>query len=157
MRRAFRRRWLVVKKYDSGHTASALTRKRSALTIGSMRVWLVLFVISLLSCVGCKKQEVPASLSSTDSVSDPSAPSSPRGPVRVAASDTNSAVVIRETSDPNATLQQLTGALRDYVVRTRTVPKNFDEFVTKGQITVPPPPAGQKYALQGQAVVLVQK
>jgi len=64
--------------------------------------------------------------------------------------------LIPDTGDVNATLQQLTLALRDYVVRTRTVPKNFDEFAAKSQARFPLPPAGKKYAIEGQKVVLVK-
>jgi hypothetical protein len=65
--------------------------------------------------------------------------------------------VIADTGDINATLQQLTGALRDYVVRTRSVPKNFDEFAAKSQASFPAPPPGKKYAIEKQAVVLVKR
>ncbi len=66
------------------------------------------------------------------------------------------ATEIADTSDVNAALQQLTQALRDYVVRTRSVPKNFDEFVSKAQLRFPPAPQGKKYQIQGQMVVLVK-
>ncbi len=66
------------------------------------------------------------------------------------------AAVIPDTGDVNATLQQLSLALRDYVVRSRSVPKNFDEFAAKSQARFPAPPAGQKYAIERQKVVLVK-
>ena len=62
---------------------------------------------------------------------------------------------IPENRDVNVTLQELTRALREHVIRTRTVPKNFEEFVAASQIRFPPPPGGKKYVIQGQAVVLV--
>ncbi len=65
--------------------------------------------------------------------------------------------VIAESADANATLTQLSLELRKYVMRTRSVPKNFEEFQAKSQVQVPPPPAGQKYAIKGQAVVLVKR
>lgn len=67
----------------------------------------------------------------------------------------SNAVVI-DPADMSAALQQLSQELRNYVVRTRTVPRSFDEFVAKSHLQVPPPPAGKKYAIQGQAVVLVK-
>jgi hypothetical protein len=54
-------------------------------------------------------------------------------------------------------LNQLALELRKYIMRTRSVPKNFDEFVAKSGIQFPPPPEGKKYAIQGQAVVLVKR
>jgi hypothetical protein len=65
--------------------------------------------------------------------------------------------VIEAQSDPKATLEQLSLELRRYVVRTRSVPKDFEEFLAKSQVQVPPPPSGKKYAIQNQAVVLVQR
>ena len=67
------------------------------------------------------------------------------------------AVVIAEGADVNATLQKMTLALRDYVVRTRSVPKDFEDFAAKSQVRFPPPLAGKKYAIQGQEVVLVKR
>ena len=67
------------------------------------------------------------------------------------------AAIIADTGDVNATLQKLTLALRDYVVSTRSVPKNFDEFAAKSHSSFPPPPAGQKYAIEGQKVVLAKR
>ena len=66
-------------------------------------------------------------------------------------------VVIADTGDVNATLAQLTRELRDYVVRTRSVPKNFDEFAAKSQAKFPAAPAGKKYAIEGQAIVLEKR
>ena len=83
-------------------------------------------------------------------------PTSPRGPVRVAEASAP-AQVIPDSGDVNATLQQLTLALRDYVVSTRSVPENFEEFAAKSKTGFPQPPAGQKYAIQGQKVVLVKR
>jgi len=65
--------------------------------------------------------------------------------------------VIAGSGDINTTLQQLTQELRDYVVRTRSVPKDFDEFVAKSQVRFPPAPEGKKYAIQGQTIVLSKR
>jgi hypothetical protein len=84
------------------------------------------------------------------------APASPRGPLP-ASTPPAAATTIPESGDTAATLRQLTQALRDYVVRTRTVPKDFEELAAKAQVTFPPPPAGQKYSIKGQEVVLVKR
>ena len=83
-------------------------------------------------------------------------PASPRGPVRVAEAPAP-AQVISESTDVNATLQQLTQALRDYVVSTRSVPKTFEDFAAKSRTSFPQPPPGMKYAIEGQKVVLVKR
>jgi hypothetical protein len=117
------------------------------------RVFCLLLATGLL--VGCKKQETSTSPMENQS-GDPAAPASPRGPAPGTESVTN-ATVIADTGDVNATLQQLTRELRDYVVRTRTVPRSFDDFAVKSQLQFPPPPTGKKYAIDKQAVVLVKK
>ena len=66
-------------------------------------------------------------------------------------------VAIPDTGNPDATLEQLTTELRNYVVRTRSVPKNFEEFAAKSSLRFPPPPEGKKYTLKGQAVVVQKK
>ena len=81
---------------------------------------------------------------------------SPRGPVHLTEAPPP-ARVIQDTNDVSATLQQLTGALRDYVVRTRSVPKNFEEFASKSQAQFPQPPRGQKYVILGQEVGLAKR
>lgn len=102
--------------------------------------------------VGCGREtEAP-----TPATTPVTAPASPRGPGPVSDSPA-SATVIPDSGDPNAVLPRLTQALRDYVVRTRSVPKDFQEFAAKANLTFPPPPAGQKYAIRGQEVVLVKR
>ena len=59
--------------------------------------------------------------------------------------------------DMNAVLEQLSLDLRRYVVTTRSVPKTFEEFVAKSHAQVPPAPAGKKYIIQKQAIVLVKR
>ena len=81
---------------------------------------------------------------------------SPRGPIRLDEA-APPVPVIQATNDVNTTLQQLTVALRDYVVRTRSVPKDFEEFAAKSQAQFPQPPTGQKYVIKGQEVVLAKR
>jgi len=64
---------------------------------------------------------------------------------------------VPDTGDLNAALQQLTQELRDYVVRTRSVPKDFEEFAAKSRARFPAAPAGKKYVIQGQQVVLANR
>ncbi len=123
-----------------------------------MSRWVILALLSAGLAVGCKKQgsESNPGGASSGQLPPPTAPPSPRGPGPTADAPTNAAV-IADTGDVNATLQQLTGELRDYVVRTRSVPKNFEEFASKSQIRFPPPPTGKKYTIEGQGVILVKE
>src|SRR5271166_5715388 len=105
---------------------------------------------------GCKRHEaVSAANDSGQGTSSPTAPPSPRGPgpMPVAGPET----VVVDSSDTTNALGQLSRELRTYVIRTRSVPKDFDEFAAKAHLQAPPPPAGQKYAIQGQAVALVKR
>jgi hypothetical protein len=112
-----------------------------------------LLVVGLV--LGCHKQETAPA----NQVAQPGDAPPPASPRRVAGAEAAPAgsTVIAESGDLNATLQQLTQALRDYVVRTRSVPKDFDEFAAKSQVRFPPAPDGKKYAIQDQKVVLVKR
>ena len=59
---------------------------------------------------------------------------------------------------PNATAEDATGQLsmelRRYVLSTRTIPKNFDDFAARHPMKFPPPPAGKHYAIEEGKVVL---
>jgi hypothetical protein len=122
--------------------------------VNCLALW-VLVIAGLVA--GCQKQE-PATIgqgAGPGQAGDPM-PASPRGPGAPAETSTNP-VVIADSGDIQATLQQLTQELRDYVVRTHSVPKNFEEFVAKAQVTFPGAPDGQKYVIQGQSVALVKR
>ncbi|HEV2210629.1 MAG TPA: hypothetical protein VG167_17785 [Verrucomicrobiae bacterium] len=110
--------------------------------------------LGLLILAGCGKPSQGASPlgQAADSVG---APPSPRG--LGAVPEPAGTVTITNAENQAATLQDLSGALREYVIRTRSVPKNFDEFASKTQLQAPLPPAGKKYAIRDQAVVLVNK
>jgi hypothetical protein len=113
-----------------------------------------LFWLLLVAAVaaGCKKQETDPG--NPAAATDQMPPASPRGPGPGTDMPTNP-VVIADTGNLDATLRQLTQELRDFVVRTRSVPKSFDDFASRAQLRFPPAPSGKKYAIQGQAVVLV--
>jgi hypothetical protein len=64
---------------------------------------------------------------------------------------------VPDTGNIDATLNELSLQLRRYVVTTRSVPRSFEEFAAKSSLQAPPPPAGKKYAIQGQLVVLVKR
>jgi hypothetical protein len=68
-----------------------------------------------------------------------------------------SATVVSDQGGVNAALEQLSLELRKYVVRSRSVPKNFEDFIAKSNVQAPAPPAGKKYAIENKAVVLVKR
>jgi hypothetical protein len=120
---------------------------------------LIVLLLAATLVVGCSKQQPAASANAATSMAQAapsavadSAPPSPREPGPMAPPPT--AVVVPDSGDVNATLNQLSLELRCYVVRTRSAPKNFDEFAAKSHLQAPPPPPGKKYAIQDQSVVL---
>jgi hypothetical protein len=108
----------------------------------------LLFGCSLVA--GCKKSEPAVSTADTQDVGE--AVPSPRG--TDFSTTAPPAVTIAPNADTQATLSQLSLELRRYVVRTHKIPKNFEEFAANSNVQFPPPPAGKKYAIQGQEVVL---
>ena len=126
----------------------------------SLLSWPLLVAATL--AVGCSKQQPAAGANSATSAAQtdpsaavPAAPSSSRGPGPAVAPPTGA--VIPDSGDINATLDRLSLELRKYVVGTRSVPKNFEEFAAKSHLQAPPPPAGKKYAIKDQAIVLVKR
>jgi hypothetical protein len=75
----------------------------------------------------------------------------------VAADSSPTVIAVPENGDMNAVLGQLSMALRKYVFRTRTAPKNFEEFAANAHLQFPPPPDGQRYAIEHGAVVLEKR
>ena len=123
-------------------------------------MWFVLLAAGM--AMGCGKQGAgrDANAATNASAADQAgsegvAPPSPRGPGPMPVASVPG--VIEDQADPNAVLAQLTLELRKYVVHSRSVPKNYEEFIAKSQVQAPPPPAGKKYAIQNQAVVLVKR
>ena len=110
--------------------------------------------------LGCQKQKQepvpPSTVASADQQTFSAAtPPSPRAPG--ASTNPPPSVVVPASADINVTLQQLSLELRRYVSRTRSVPKNFDEFVAKSGVQAPAAPAGKKYVIQEHAIVLVNR
>jgi len=102
---------------------------------------------------GCKK-EPPVPKAEAGQPAETAVPS-PRG--SMAATDGASQAVVADTGDLTTTLNSLSLELRKYVVRTHKIPKDFDDFIAKSQVQAPAPPAGKKYAIQGQEIVVVKR
>ena len=67
------------------------------------------------------------------------------------------ATIISDPGNIDATLSQLTSELHRYVLHSRSVPRDFEEFIAKSGVQAPAPPTGKKYAIQKRAVVLVKR
>ena len=112
--------------------------------------------------VGCNREDSSTGGSGTTNTAlpDQSAPAAaaeraPGAPVPRAY--TAARISAPQSGDMSAILNQLSLELRKYVVSTRSVPKSFEEFAAQSRVQVPPAPTGQKYVIQGQAVVLVKR
>ena len=111
---------------------------------------------------GChKKTEVKSP--PPEIVSTPAAPAAPtaasapaatisHAPVPQALPASSQAIVANANAEEVA--GQLSTELRRYVSYTRTIPKNFEDFIAHDPIKFPPPPAGKKYVITGGRVAL---
>ena len=116
---------------------------------------MLLLLLVGLTLTACKRHEAGTETVASDTPGTvTTAEPSPRGPPGMTTE--GPPPVVAENSDINAVLHDLSLELRKYVVRTRSVPKNFEEFAAKSHVQAPPAPAGKKYAIQGQVVVLVK-
>lgn len=124
-----------------------------------MSQFLFCVALALVALTGCSRGQPATAVdaTATNSLAEgDTAPPSPRDPGFL--TDTSTAVVVvSDTGNVDATLEQLTTELRRYVIRTRTVPRNFEDFAAKSGLQAPPAPAGKKYAIKGQAITLVKR
>jgi hypothetical protein len=113
-----------------------------------------LLALLLAGLTACKKQE-PAAVPQGNAPADATSPAlgdssnvMPAPPLKI---------ISAENGGTDATLGQLSIELRKYVMRTRTAPKNFEEFAANTRLEAPAPPEGKKYAISRGAVVLVNR
>jgi hypothetical protein len=66
-------------------------------------------------------------------------------------------IVVPDSGSPEGNLNQLSRALRKYVAGSRSLPKDFNDFLAKSGVQPPPPPAGKKYVIQGLVVALADQ
>jgi len=129
--------------------------------IPASRCGMCALLLASALAAGCRRHE-PAPGTGTATGAAPleqsgvssSAPPSPRGPGPMAT--TPPMTIGSDAGNIEATLTQLTSELRNYVLHTRSVPRNFEEFIAKSGVQAPAPPPGKKYAIQKKAVVLVK-
>lgn len=124
---------------------------------------LILFLFACACLSGCQRHAATSPVSGETNIpalrpatASSEAPPSPRGPGPMPAPAAG-AVVISAQEGESGALEQLSIELRKYVVRTRTVPKTYEEFIAKSNVQAPEPPPGKKYAIQNQAIVLVKR
>ena len=102
----------------------------------------------------CNRHTAPVTTEAAAPSPD-AAPPSPRAPGFL--KETSGPVLVSDTGNVDTTLAQLSLELRRYVLGTRSVPKNFEEFAARSGLQAPPPPTGRKYAIRGQEIVLVKQ
>jgi len=123
--------------------------------------WTLLLIVAIVS--GCKKaapdtaQSAAPIAAETQSTAEATAGSPPvHGPGLTSLSPSTQ-VVIPDNADTGAALSRLSVELRKYVLRTRTAPKTFEEFVAVAHVQAPAPPPGKKYEIKSGAVVLAAR
>ena len=82
------------------------------------------------------------------------APAAPAAHGPVAQPLPASSQTIAANANADEVAGQLTQELQRYVVYTRSIPKNFEEFTARDPIKFPPPPPGKKYVISDGKVVL---
>lgn len=117
---------------------------------GSLRVAAML---ALVCAAGCRRQAQTPVPAGEQSAASPEATTAGVAPLPA----TPIVVAAPEDGNVDAVLGQLSRELRRYVLVSRNAPKNFEDFADKAHLQAPPPPAGQKYAIQNGAIVLVKR
>ena len=152
--------WHLLPRMKLTLTVSCFATRPGAATRKTTASLLSAILLAVALTAGCSKHQPAASAypaanaaQAEASAVASAAPPSPRGPGSIPAPATSA--VIADSGDVNATLGQLSLELRKYVVRTRSVPKNFEEFLAKSHMQPPAAPPGKKYAIQRQEIVLV--
>jgi hypothetical protein len=115
---------------------------------------LVFVALLALLLTGCKRHETSTGTAPNEAQTSANAASPAPGPPIYAPTEP---VVVQENADTNATLDELSSALRAYVSQTRSAPKDFQDFVNRAQVQAPAPPAGKAYAIVRGKVVFVNK
>lgn len=115
----------------------------------------ILVVVAAFCLAGCHRQ-APGSSSVSDA--KPGADTRTRAGVAPMADDSTVIVIAApDNGDMGPVLGDLSKELRRYVLVSRNSPQSFEEFVQKAHIQAPPPPAGQHYAIENGAIVLVSR
>ena len=110
----------------------------------------------VLAVAGCGKKTAPpppaAPAVAETAVTAPSA-LRPAGPP-VAQPPPPSRVNLAPEATPDVAAEQLSIELHRYVLATRSIPRNFDDFAAHHPMKFPPPPAGKHYAIEEGKVVV---
>ena len=112
----------------------------------------VVLAVLVVALAGCKQRD-SAAISGASTTGPATIAASPEGQPPVV--NPSEPVVIPQTDDMNATLDQLSAELRAYVGSTRSTPKDFQDFIARARVQVSPPPAGKDYTIVHGKVVLV--
>jgi hypothetical protein len=107
--------------------------------------------VAVFLAAGCKKQ-APAPTASPSAGDRTGATTAGVMPLDA----TPTVIAMPEDGNVATVLGDLSRQLRRYVLATRDAPKSFEDFADKAHIQAPPPPVGQKYAIQSGQIVLVK-
>jgi hypothetical protein len=108
--------------------------------------------VAVFLAAGCKKQ-APAPNASASAGVQSGATTAGVMPLDT----TPTVIAVPEDGNVATVLGDLSRQLRRYVLATRNAPQSFEDFADKAHVQAPPPPAGQKYAIQSGQIVLVNR
>ncbi len=109
-------------------------------------------VLAAAFVAGCGKKNATPDTVPTPAA-DAAAPA-PAAPPTAATPTAPLPPVALAAADYTATLAKLTAELRRYEATAQTQPRTFEEFIAQDSFSFPPPPAGKKYFVWRNAVVL---
>lgn len=122
----------------------------------NLRQLVFLQVLMALVLSGCGKKPTPPVEPPTATDSAPAPAVTVAQPTRppVASTAPRSQLSLPADATAQAAAEQLSIELRRYVLATRTIPKDFNDFVARHPMKFPPAPAGKSYAIEDGKVVL---
>lgn len=141
------------------NTSSGVSRFAGCQPSGGGLLHVALLLGVAMFFVGCgKKSETPpvTTLPTESQTNQAAVP--PAAPGAVAVSPSTPATNVAAAPNAGPDLGALNQALRGWLMRNRRVPASFEEFASTAGVTIPPPPAGKKYAItKRMEVVLVNR
>lgn len=126
----------------------------------------IALIVALAGCglvfSGCGKKtptaQTPAAVNETPAPAAAETPAPPMAADTVSTDHPEAVVLSRQpltTANGSPDLGEINRTMIRWIVRNRRAPSSFGEFAATAGVTIPPPPAGQKYIIGGDKHVLL--
>ncbi len=137
----------VSAKYVSG------ARRRAARLMFCGATGLSFSLLIALASTGCRKTGSPASNNVSAAESNAVAAAAQTHEPVYSPTSANTAPLVTPSGEPD--LGELNRSLLRWVMANRRKPASFEDFAATANVTIPPPPAGKKYALNPSTMHIV--